>query len=462
MALPPASTLFPRESWRQPNDSVRTVRPAFDVFGHRGSAAGWWARGKEARDAAKAPGVAAEMKIVDVKTHVLLDPDYDSAATSSAQDTFVVEVVTDEGLVGIGETDLNAWVARALIEAPGTHTMDQGIRSTIVGRDPLDPESIWRDLYVRTAMTGRRGAGVNAIGAVDIALWDICGQAAGEPCWRLWSEEAPETLTPYASLQPQVASFDEYLDSMVAWAIRAKNLGFRAVKCETTFSGPFAHNGLNEPDERVIEVVAAVRDAVGPELDVMVDVQYAFDTVERALRCAAALDELNVFFLETPLWVDDLAGYRELQRATPLRIAQGEWLSTRHEFEALLATGVAVVQPDIGRVGGFTEARCVCDLAAASGRLVVPHAWKTGISVAVAAHLAAATAHVPYFEFLPAELCESRLRMELTRDELSFVDGVLQRPMRPGLGVELDRDALERFEEAARRATSITPQWSGA
>lgn len=390
------------------------------------------------------------MKVVDVQTHVLLDPGYDPGATSSAQDTIVVEVITDEGLVGIGETDLNAWVARALIEAPSTHTMDRGLREQLVGRDPLDPEAIWDDLYVGTAMTGRRGAGVNAIGALDIALWDICGQAAGKPCWQLWTDEGRDTLTPYASLQPEVSSFGAYVESMVAWGRRAKELGFRAAKCEATFAGPYVHKGLHGDDAQVLEVVTAVREAVGPEMALMVDVQYAFDSVDRALRCCDALAEVDVFFLETPLWVDDLSGYAELQRRSPVRIAQGEWLSTRHEFADLIATGIAVVQPDVGRVGGLTEARRVCELAAAADRLVVPHAWKTGISVAVAAHLATATPHMPFFEFLPAELCESRLRKELTRDELALDGGTLAPPQRPGLGIDLDRDALEEFEAAAR------------
>ena len=106
------------------------------------------------------------MRISDVRTHVLLDPGYDVSATSSAQDTVVVEIETDEGLTGIGETDLNAWIARVCIEAPGTHTMDRGLREMLLGRDPLDPAAIWQDLYVGTAMTGRRGALINALGAI--------------------------------------------------------------------------------------------------------------------------------------------------------------------------------------------------------------------------------------------------------------------------------------------------------
>jgi L-alanine-DL-glutamate epimerase-like enolase superfamily enzyme len=394
------------------------------------------------------------MRISDVRTHVLLDPAYDVGATSSAQDTVVVEVETDEGLIGIGETDLNAWIARACIEAPGTHTMDRGLKSMLLGRDPLDPEAIWQELYVGTAMTGRRGALINAIGAIDIALWDIAGQAAGVPSWRLLGEQAHEALTPYASLQPEVTSLDAYVSSMTSWATRARGLGFTAAKLEATFDGPYAHKGLSGPDEWVVEVVRAVREAAGPEMTLMVDVQYAFDSVERALAAAEAIAPYDVFFLETPLWVDDLAGYAELARRSPVRIAQGEWLTTRFEFQALIEGGcVQVAQPDIGRVGGLTEARRVARMAAEHDLLVVPHAWKTGISVAVAAHLAMVTPHMPFFEFLPAELCESRLRKELVHDELVYRDGKLGVPSRPGLGFELNRDALEEFSEAARHVT---------
>jgi L-alanine-DL-glutamate epimerase-like enolase superfamily enzyme len=390
------------------------------------------------------------MRITDITTHVLLDPGFDPGATSSAQDTIVVEVGTDEGITGIGETDLNAWIARACIDAPGTHTMDQGLRSILIGADPLDPRALWESMYVRTAMTGRRGALVHAIGALDIALWDICGKARGVPCWQLWGEGVRDRLTPYASLQPEVSSYDAYVESMTAWATRARNLGFRAAKLEATFSGPYAHKGLRGPDEWITELVSSVRAAAGPEMTLMVDAQYAFDSVERALSCAEALAEFDVFFLETPLWVDDLDGYAELARRSPVKIAAGEWLSTRHEFRDLIVRGgVQVAQPDIGRVGGITEALRVCDLARAHDRLVVPHAWKTGISVAVAAHLAMVTPHMPFFEFLPAELCESRLRKELVTDELVYADGELPVPARPGLGIALHRDALAEFAQAA-------------
>lgn len=393
------------------------------------------------------------MRITGVTCHVLLDPGYERDATSSNQDDIVVEVHTDEGITGIGETDLNAWVARACIEAPGMHTMDLGLGQTLVGMDPLDPVAVWDSLYVGTAMTGRRGAVVHALGALDMALWDICGKAAGVPTWQLLGEPAHDFFAPYASLLPNRGdSWDDFSQALVDQAAWAQRLGFRAAKLEILVTGPYAHSGLREPDERMVEIVAGVRRAVGPDFTIMVDVAYAWESVERALAVIESWAEYDIFFVETPLWADDLEGYAELARRSPIKIAAGEWLATRYEFLDLMDRGlIDVAQPDVGRVGGLTEARRVCDLAAERGRLVVPHGWKTGITIAATAHLAAVTPHMPFFEFVPQSVAESALRRELVVDELELVDGLLALPQKPGLGVELNREALERFEEAARK-----------
>jgi L-alanine-DL-glutamate epimerase-like enolase superfamily enzyme len=394
------------------------------------------------------------VKVTRIDCHVLLDPAYERDATSSAQDDLVVEVHTDEGLVGIGETDLNAWVARACIEAPGTHTMDLGLGQTLVGMDPLDPVAAWDALYVGTAMTGRRGAVVHALGALDMALWDIAGKAAGKPTWQLLGDAARDAFRPYASLLPNVTgSYEAFRDAYVEQVRSARERGFRAAKLELLITGPYAHRGLDVADERMVETIAAVRAAAGPDFTIMVDVGYAWDSVDRALSVIEAWAEHDVFFVETPLWADDLDGYAELSRRSPIRIAAGEWLATRFEFLDLMDRGgVQVAQPDVGRVGGLSEARRVCKLAAERERLVVPHGWKTGITIAATAQLAAVTPHMPFFEFVPQHLAESDLRRRLTRDELVLdEDGRLPLPSKPGLGVELDRDAMSEFEEAARR-----------
>jgi L-alanine-DL-glutamate epimerase-like enolase superfamily enzyme len=395
------------------------------------------------------------VKITNIECHILLDPGCDVSATSSAQDDIVVEIHTDEGITGIGESDVNPWIAAACIEAPSTHTMGLGLKEMLLGADPNDTEALWERMYIGSAMNGRRGAVIHAMGALDMALFDIRGKAAGKPCYELLGGAARDTITPYASLQPEIGSFDEYRKSLVAWAMKAKSLGFTAAKAEVTPCGPYAHKGLKATHRQMTSAIGEVRDAVGPEFTLMVDVQYAFPDADICIAALRDWVDFNLFFVETPLSADDLAGYYRVATEQPIPIAAGEWLATRFEFLDLMDRGrVQVVQPDIGRVGGFTEARRVCDLARQRGLTVVPHLWKTGISIAAAAHLAAATPHCAFIEYLPAELCESTLRKELVTVNLSMENGKLALPPGPGLGVEINRDALRRFEELAARRTS--------
>jgi L-alanine-DL-glutamate epimerase-like enolase superfamily enzyme len=301
-------------------------------------------------------------------------------------------------------------------------------------------------------MNGRRGAMVNAIGAIDMALHDLRGKALGVPCHELLGGAVRDAVVPYASLQPELSSFEAYRDSMVEWAKNAVRRGFRAVKLEVTLGGPYAHMGLREPWPRSTEIVAAVRETVGPDVAIMVDVQYAFPDADTCLSVIADWVPFDLFFVETPVPADDLEGLARVATEQPIPIAAGEWLTTRFEFLDLMDRGrVQVAQPDIGRVGGLTEAKRVCALAGDRGLTVVPHLWKTGISIAAAVHLAATTPHCPFIEFLPAELSASNLRKDLLETESEMVDGVIPLPTAPGLGVEVDRGALARFEEAARK-----------
>jgi L-alanine-DL-glutamate epimerase-like enolase superfamily enzyme len=392
------------------------------------------------------------MKITDVRCHVLLDPGYEADATSSAQDDLVVEVVTDEGLTGVGESDINAWVGRACIEAPGTHTMDTGLRQALLGVDPVaaDPEELWDRLYLATAMTGRRGALVHALGALDIALWDLRGQAAGVPVWQLLGTRTETMARPYASLLPHARTFDDLLARFVEQTTAARQAGFVAAKLELLICGPYASTGLDEPDDRMIEIIAAVREATGPDFTIMVDVGYAWDSAQRALEVISTWAGYDVYFVETPLWADDVDGYAELARTSPVPIAAGEWLATRFEFRELVERGcLHVLQPDVGRVGGLTEARRVTRLGQDHGLRVIPHSWKTGLTVAATAHLAAVTPNMPFFECVPKEMAESALRRDLLRSGPDVADGRLVLPDSSGLGVELDGEALARFERAA-------------
>jgi L-alanine-DL-glutamate epimerase-like enolase superfamily enzyme len=386
------------------------------------------------------------MKIARVETHVLLVPDYDSAACSSAQDDIVVIIHTDEGLFGIGETDTNPWVAQAMIHARGTHSLGRGLEEMLLGEDPLNVEAIWEKLYVGSIMTGRRGLGICAIGAIDMALWDLRGKILGLPCWQIMGGARKTHVTAYASLLPVGGTPEEFLSSLTAKITEAKRLGFRAAKIEAGVKGPYSHQGLQASDDLVVELTAACRKAVGPDFTLMVDAVYSWNNAKEALRTINRLEPYDVFFVETPLQVDDHDGYAFLHDHSPIRIATGELQNSRFEFLELLDRAkVDVVQPDVGRVGGLTEARRVCDMAADRGRLVVPHCWKTGIGIAASAHLCFANAHCPYIEFLPSALSESALRRDLVREELELVDGQIALPHKPGLGIELNMDAMERF-----------------
>lgn len=387
------------------------------------------------------------MEITDIECFVLLVPDYRADACSSAQDNLVVKIHTDEGLVGIGETDTNPWVAKAMIEAPGTHVMGLGLKEILIGADPSDVEGLWEQMYTGSAMTGRRGLGICAIGALDMALWDLRGKAENKPIWQLMGGAAHSELAPYASVLPEGDDLVAYMDGLVKKVVAAREMGFRAAKLEVCVKGPYAHNRIQvEDDAEIARIVGECRKAVGPEMTLMVDVAYAWPDWKTALRAIAMFEEHDIYFVETPLPSDDLEGYAKLSAASPVRIAAGEWLNTRFEFLDLMERGqVEVVQPDVGRVGGLTEARRVALHARDRACLVVPHCWKSAIGIAASMHLAATSPSCTFFEFLPRELAESRLRRELVTDEYPVVDGVMALPDRPGLGVTLNETALAEF-----------------
>jgi L-alanine-DL-glutamate epimerase-like enolase superfamily enzyme len=395
-------------------------------------------------------GAPPRLRITDIECHVLLAPDFDVSFTSSAQDSLIVVIHTDGGVSGVGECDANPWMAKACIEAPGTHTMGLSIRDMLIGADPFAIGDLWRRIYLGTAMNGRRGMLIHALSAVDMALWDLCGKAVGQPVHALLGGATRQVITPYASLQPAGRHFEEYRDALCASAERARSLGFTAMKTEVTMNGPYAHGGMRESYDRHTEVLAAVRATIGPKITLMVDVQYLWQDAASCLAVVRDWAEFKPYFLETPLWSDNVGEMAKLTEAAPMPIACGEWLATRFEFQELLDVGkVQVAQPDVGRVGGIGEAIIVCDMARARNRIIVPHCWKTGISISATAHLAFVTDHCPFIEYLPPQLCHERLRRELAHEELALnPDGTIPLPTRPGLGVEVDWDVVRRYKVA--------------
>ncbi len=390
-----------------------------------------------------------KLTITGIECHVLLAPDFDPGMTSSAQDSLIVVIHTDGGVSGIGESDANPWMLKTCIEAPGTHTMGLSIKDMLIGEDPFKIGDIWRKLYLGTAMNGRRGAVIHAMGAVEMALWDLCGKAVGKPVHALLGGATRDRITPYASLQPAGHGFEDYRDALVQSALNAKALGFKAIKSEVTMNGPYAHGGMRESYDRHTEVVAAVRKAVGPDMTLMIDVQYLWEDAATCLSVVKDWKEFDIYFLETPIWSDNVREMAKLAESAPMKIACGEWLATRHEFTELMDIGkIGVAQPDVGRVGGIGEAKIVCDMAKERGLTIVPHCWKTGVSISATAHLAFVTDHCAFIEYLPPQLCVERLRRELAQEELTLDNGIIPLPVKPGLGVEVDWDVVKRYTVA--------------
>jgi L-alanine-DL-glutamate epimerase-like enolase superfamily enzyme len=378
------------------------------------------------------------VRITEVEAIVLANPQVDPVACDSAQDAVVVRIHSDEGLVGIGEVDATPVVVKAFLEAPSAHAFSLGMRDLLIGEDPRETRRLWHKLYEGTIMAGRRGMGVHVLGAVDVALWDLRSKAAGQPVWKLLGGAMRPHVVPYASILPAGSPGPEILEDTVRRMERVREQGFAAAKIE-------AVPQVIRDDRDIVEMTRLCREVLGQAV-LMVDVGYRWQDAKSALRVIAAVEEYEPFFIETPIHVDKLRSYAELASATEVRIAMGELNAGRFEFIELMDVGgVDVIQPDVPRAGGLTESLRIAELADDRGRLVVPHAWNTGITAAAAIHLSAASPNCPYIEYLPPSMLESGLRKDLLAVEPRLENGLIPLPETPGLGVELDPDAVDRY-----------------
>jgi len=398
------------------------------------------------------------VRITGADCAVLFSPDASSGSLNSALDNAVVRVHTEEGLTGIGEVECHPWVIKAFVEASGAHSMDRSLSELIAGWNASDPPAVWDHLYQQTLLAGRRGAGIGAIGAIDIAVWDLAGKAADLPVWRLLGDGRDGGVVPYASLLPEGRTKREVCESLILNSAWARDYGFQGVKAEVLVRGPWAVGGLNESDNAIVEIVAEVRNVIGPAKKLMIDVGYCWQDWRQALDCIRRLERYDIFFIETPLPADDLGSYRKLVEHSPVPVAAGELLTTRFEFEQLMDLGgVRVIQPDVGRVGGITETMRVIRLGRERGATVVPHCWKSGIGIAATTHVAAVTPECPFIEYLPAPVSGSALRRQLLKGELIPADGVIEPPRAAGLGIELNEELLPQFI-ARRPGPSVLSQ----
>jgi L-rhamnonate dehydratase len=367
------------------------------------------------------------MKITDVEAIWLQLPTIDDRCDGT-QDTLVVRVHTDEGIVGIGEVDSSPMVAKAIIEAPMSHGIARGLRLCVLGEDPLDVARLWDKMYQGSIFFGRGGAAQQAISGIDMALWDIAGKVMGQPVYRLLGGGFRTSLRAYASIL-----FQSTPEATAELARSLVDQGFSAVK--------FGWGPIGTSEEMDLAQVGMARKGLGDEVDLMIDAGLAYDGIT-AIRRAHQFAAFNPFWLEEPLHPDNIEGYAQLAAAAPIRIAAGEQDTTLQGFAALLDAGVAVLQPDVARVGGPSQAVQIGRLAAQRHRLCVNHSYKTGISIAASLHFLAALPNSSLIEYCVEQ---SALRQTLTREKFAVVDGFVAVPQEPGLGVTLDEEVVARY-----------------
>jgi L-rhamnonate dehydratase len=372
------------------------------------------------------------MKIASVEAlHLRLGRVEEKA--DGTQEVMLVRITTDTGLVGHGEAVSNATVTRSIVEAPRSAPFRHGLGVAVIGLDPLDPEARWLDMYNATRWYGRRGAAIHAMAAMDTALWDIAAQSHGQSCHAVWGTRR-RRVRAYASVL-----FPDTPHQGAELAASLVERGFTGIK--------FGWGAFGKDAAWDRRMLGEIRAAAGPTVDLMVDAGRIW-TAETALARAPELFErFNIVWLEEPLHEDDLDGYRRLARSLASgnpgwRIAAGETEERESDFVALLDAGTKVIQPDVGRAGGLTLCRRLSALAARRGVWCLPHSFGTGVNLAASAQWMASAEEAPYMEY---PVTPSPLRNELVSGIPRMVDGLVEVPDAPGLGIKLDPAVIERY-----------------
>ena len=379
------------------------------------------------------------MKIAELRIHVLKSPLAQPFAFSQGwvrqRSATLVEVVTDEGLVGWGEAFAQGLEPPEIAAAAIRHAL----APLVVGRDPLDTEVLWHRMYHATRDYGRKGSVVAAISAVDIALWDIAGKFHRQPIHRLLGGAFRTRVQPYATGFYRISGQGEAA-RLADEALAHFDAGFTLMKVKL---------GYGVDDD--IACMQAIGKAIqGKPIRLMIDTNHAYGRAE-ALRLGRALADFDLLWYEEPVAPEDLEGYAELRQKLPMPIAGGENEHTLFGFRDLLARGcVDVAQPDIGSCGGITAARHVAALAQAHGVQVNPHVWGSAIAQAASLQFIAAVpvAHHSLFAQEPVleyDRSSHPFRQQLIARPIGLADGWVRVPDGQGLGVEVDRSVLERY-----------------
>ncbi len=337
----------------------------------------------------------------------------------------LIAVHTDTGMVGLGSVFTNDDLVRASLAL---------LEPLYVGESALEPERVSEKLHQNMFWLGRGGSITHAISGIDIALWDLLGKATGQSVGRLLGGRYRERVQPYASLLMQEPS--KMRDSLLA----VKAQGFRAFKIGW---GPFGRESA-AMDEAIVK---AAREAIGPDCRLMVDAggsdAYWTNGYKWALNAARMLASYDVYWFEEPLQPDALDDFVLLREHAPLAIAGGEVLTRRQSFQPWLqARAFDIVQPDVTKVGGISEERRIAWMAQDHGVRFIPHGWNTAVGLAADLQLASAFPGTDLVEYLTG----SPFIDDITIGGWQLdADGMLCIPTQPGLGLELDPDAIARY-----------------
>jgi galactonate dehydratase len=376
------------------------------------------------------------VKISKLTTHVLGTP---------WRDLTFVQVDTDEGVTGVGETRMLGHTQALL------GYLAEAARNHVVGSDPFDIESLVRRM--KYGDYGRAGEIVmSGIACVEMACWDIVGKTLGQPVWRLLGGRVNERVKAYANGWYTVERSPEEFH---AAARRVVDRGYRALKVDPFGSG----RQELEHDERVraVGLIEAIRDAVGPDVDLLVEMHGRFAPHE-ALRIAALLEPYRPEWIEEPVPPENLRSLAKVAQGTTLPIATGERIHDRAEFRELFELRAAdIIQPDIGHIGGILETRKLAATAETHDVLIAPHNVGGPVLTAANLHLAACTPNFKIQEHFNDFADET---VKLAAPGLPEVrDGAFDLPSAPGLGVELDADYVAEHPSRGAHFDLYAEDW---
>lgn len=351
--------------------------------------------------------------------------------------TTLVKISTDTGISGFGSCSGNGELIEFIVA--------RVLKPLLVGMDPTQVDEIWDTAYIRGGHRefGTRGIGVVAMSGIDIALWDILGKLRGVPLYELLGGKCRDKVPVYAT-----ALYPEEPSKVARRARKFADEGFHGVKIKVGFD-------LKQD----VEIVRAVRRELGKDFVVMTDANQGY-ALNVALKASNAFADSGVFWLEEPLFVEDVEGHARLRQDGKTPIAVGENLHTRYSFENfIMRSAVDYLQPDVARAGGISEIRNIAAMAAAHKAPISFHTWGDAIALAASVHLSAAIKECIVMEL---DYTYNPLREELLREPLLLRSGCLSVPEGPGLGVEIAPDALQKFAFSGSEELAVRQKPVGA